>query len=92
LEEALLGQFFGEAAEYESEDVEVVSPEALCIVVLRNRVGGFGVGIFGKRHIDVAALDLSRPKASTEGAVSELVVESRAGGLQVDILRRQSPI
>lgn len=92
LEEAALGQFFGEATEYESEDLEVISPEALCIVVLRNRVGGFGVGIFGKSHIDVAALDLSLPKASTEGAVSELVVESRAGGLQVDIMRRQSPI
>ena len=92
LEENALDKYLTEAEEYESEDRDVISPEALCIVVLRNRIGGFGVGIFGEFYIDVAALDLSLPKTATEGAISELVVENRGGGLQVDIMRRQSPI
>lgn len=81
-EEAL--KFYNEAREHDRDARGNVSPEAFCIIVLKNRIGGYGIGMF-----DVYALDQGLPKISSEGVKNELVVErDYKGKLEVDIRKR----
>ena len=84
LESSYFELVFEEAKEHEQAEINSVSPEAFCIVILKNRIGGYGVGLF-----DVYALDQSLPKPSTKGPNSELVVErNRQGRLEVEIKKK----
>ncbi|CAG9329555.1 unnamed protein product [Blepharisma stoltei] len=81
-EEAM--KLYNEAREHERDVRGYVSPEAFCIIVLKNRVGGYGIGMF-----DVYALDQGLPKISSEGVKNELVVErDYKGKLEVDIRKK----
>ena len=48
LDEADFEAYFEEVVQFETDVRGGISPEAACIVVLKHRVGGFGVGIFGR--------------------------------------------
>jgi hypothetical protein len=52
MEEADVMRLWEEALANESNPRKGVSPESFSIVVLKNRIGGYGVGMF-----DVQALD-----------------------------------
>ena len=68
----------------EQEGMDGISPEACCIAILKNRIGGYGVGMF-----DVYNLDQNLPKTSTEGVKTELVVErDTQGGLEIDLRKK----
>lgn len=62
----------------------MTTPESICIVVLKHRIGGYGVGMF-----DVNVLDSTLPKVSTEGVKTDLVVErNMQGNLEVGLKRK----
>jgi hypothetical protein len=85
LEEHDIMRLYDEALANESNPRKGVSPESFSIVVLKNRIGGYGVGMF-----DVQALDQSLPKTSTEGVNLNLVVEHDVSGrLQVDVKKKR---
>lgn len=48
IDESAAMQLFEEAKTVDPDVKGGVSPEALCVVILRNRVGGLGVGMFGE--------------------------------------------
>jgi chromosome segregation ATPase len=86
IEEGDIFRLWEEARSHDRETTTGVSAEALCVVVLKNRVGGYGTGMF-----DINLLDASLPKSSTEGVRTELVVErSSAGRLEVSLQRKSS--
>lgn len=68
-----------------------ITPESFSITVLKNRIGGYGVGMF-----DVLALDQSLPKTTTEGTNLDLKVDwDVAGRIQVGLAKKRhsgSPI
>ena len=84
LEEEDLLNLYDEAKEQEDGSMGGVSPNALCVVVLKHNIGGYGVGMF-----DVYSLDNSLPKTSTEGVRTELIVErDNSGKLEIDLRKR----
>ena len=86
LEEEDVEKIYTEALQQERDPDNGVTPEGFCISVLKNRVGGYGVGMF-----DVYDLDPSLPKTSTGGVHTELVVErDNSGKLEVDLRRKHS--
>jgi hypothetical protein len=89
LEERDLVRYYEEILQYETDLRGGLSPEAACIVVLKHRIGGFGVGIFGIDYADLDSLDQTLPKSPTEGVNLDLVVERDERGLPiVDVKRR----
>jgi hypothetical protein len=85
LEEADIARLWDEALANESNPRKGVSPESFSIIVLKHRIGGYGVGMF-----DVHALDQSLPKTSTEGVNLNLVVEHDISGrIQVDVKKKR---
>ena len=42
-----------------SEKTKNVSPEGFCISVLKNKIGGYGIGMFGKNYLDLNSLSLA---------------------------------
>lgn len=84
LEDEDLANLYQEAREQDSEKVNGVTANALCAVVLKHTIGGYGIGMF-----DVYSLDSSLPKTSTEGVRTELVVErDTTGKLEIDLRKR----
>jgi len=52
-------RIYEEALGNEKDPSKGVSPESFCIVVLKHRVGGYGVGIF-----DIMQLEAQLPRQS----------------------------
>lgn len=57
LEDHEINKLFQEAMEQEDSKNDKVSAEAVCVIIIRYRLGGYGVGIF-----DEAAIDSLIPK------------------------------
>jgi len=90
LEEKDLVRYYEEILQHETDFRGGLSPEAACIIVLKYRIGGFGVGIFGTFHTDLDSLDQTLPKSPTEGVNLDLVVERDERGLPVVDLKRRT--
>ena len=84
LDQEDLEKLYDEAKEQDQGTAGGVSPNALCVIVLKHNIGGYGVGMF-----DAFSLDSSLPKPSTEGVRTELVVErDNSGKLEIDLRKR----
>jgi hypothetical protein len=85
IDERTAMQLFEEAKTVDPDARGGVSPEALCVVILRNRVGGLGVGLFGTIYADLKALE-------TPGRASEYPAEGRLSAYELEDARRSLPI
>ena len=85
IDERTAMQLFEEAKTVDPDARGGVSPEALCVVILRNRVGGLGIGLFGEIYTDLKALE-------TPGRASEYPAEGRLSAYELEDARRSLPI
>jgi len=73
MEEKEIKQFYEEALAQESSSRNGVSPENFTIVVLKNRIGGYGIGMFDTVQLDKVVPKITTPLSTNEsGEISHI--------------------